>query len=118
MTGTKITMSGADTAHYRDATAITSRLVWFPDGVQRHIALTNRQWEVFDNWPGQVGQRHPRLAERTIELVQEMATRFGRPAHYEREIRLCLAALIRAGMQHCSAYPRDRMNDNNTGYTD
>src|SRR5690242_12840778 len=47
-TTTKITMTGADEADYRHITGMQSRTITFPDGLSRHITLTNWEWEVYD----------------------------------------------------------------------
>lgn len=41
-------MTGADEADYRHITGMQSRTITFPDGLPRHITLTNWEWEVFD----------------------------------------------------------------------
>lgn len=106
MTGTKISMSGADGAHFRAATATSTRLIPFPDGFTRHITLTNRQWEVFDNvWlPSQ-------WAEGAVHVVTEVTAQHG-PGNYENDLRNALIALLAAAMPDCSAHPRQPGNEN------
>jgi hypothetical protein len=63
MSGTKITMTGADSADYQSMVGLQSRVVVFPDGGARHITLTNREWNVADWleeemgwWPGDLAE--------------------------------------------------------------
>lgn len=43
-----MTMTGADEADYLSIIGLQSRTVMFPDGLERHITLSNWEWEVFD----------------------------------------------------------------------
>ena len=103
-----ITLTGADTAHRAAATATASRMVLFPDGMTRHIALTGRQWEVFDQWQ-QDGWPMPPLI---IQMVDDVTARCGFETDRENEVRLALERLIAVGMQDCTTVPLDRNNDN------
>jgi hypothetical protein len=106
--GTQITMTGADGAHYLSATAETARLVPFPDGVTRHIVLTNWQWQIFDTWTRD-GWRMPPLV---LEMVSAVIEELGPLVNYEEEVRLALHSLIREAMAGCSAHEPEGQNDN------
>lgn len=41
-------MTGADEAHLNQVRGQQSRAVTFPDGITRHVTLSNWQWDVFD----------------------------------------------------------------------
>jgi hypothetical protein len=111
MGATKITMTGADEAHYRDAMASLTRVIPFPDGVTRHITLTKRQWQVFDELP-QHGWPRSSLLLWVIQNIRETAAELGRPpVCYEDSVRWCLANFIELTMHMCSAHPRDAAND-------
>ena len=97
MTGTKITLTGVDRAHYLNATGLSSRVVRFPDGITRHITLTNWEWEVVD-WHSVV-QGWPQNA--LPELAFQHAAEFCKePSLFEEQIRRSFAAIIREGMRH------------------
>jgi hypothetical protein len=113
MGATKITMTGADEAHYRDATASQTRVIAFPDGVTRHITLTTRQWQVFDALP-EHGWPRSSLLIWIVRNVRELENDFGpffSYEHYDTNIRWCLENFLELTMHMCSAHPRDAVND-------
>ena len=97
MTGTRITLTGADKAHYLNATGLSSRVVRFPDGITRHVTLTNWEWEVVD-WHTDV-EGWPRSA--LPELAYQHATEFCKdPSLFEDQIRRSFSFIIREGIRH------------------
>jgi hypothetical protein len=91
MTGTKISLNGADTAHYRDAMAPVLHLTRFLDGIERHITLTRRQWEVHDAWHRDTGWQPTRILERAIQIVERTGADLGpHPWRYEESLRNAL----------------------------
>ena len=97
MTGTRITLTGIDSAHFLNATGLSSRLICFPDGINRHVTLTNWEWEVVD-WHTVV---EGRPQDALPELAYQHATEFCKdPSQFEEQIRRSFSAIIREGMRH------------------
>jgi hypothetical protein len=92
MTGTTITIKGADEAHYLAATALTSRLVMFPDGIARHITLQNRQWEIADRLQKERGWPEDGLPGLAFDQAKKFCTD---PARFEDELRDSFELFIR-----------------------
>jgi hypothetical protein len=92
MGGKKITLTGADEAHFLKASKKLSRLIRFPDGV-RHITLTKWQWEVFDEMIAhEIWHDLPAVAyEHALEGVTY-------PDDFEKQIRLSLRLFINNNM--------------------
>jgi hypothetical protein len=107
----RITMTGADTAHYRDATAVTARLIRFPDGLQRIIRLTYWQWQVFNDWPQVTGWHPDRLPEQALQMARIVRDENGSDT-FEADIRYALAALINLSKPACTAVPVQAVNEN------
>lgn len=94
MSGTKITLTGADEAHYLSASKETSRLIRFPDGISRHITLTNWHWEVLDRVHKNGWARHE-----IPKLVYEHATEFATNSiDFEEQIRDSFKRILKAAM--------------------
>lgn len=95
MDGKKIMMTGLNEAYFLRASKKTSRLIRFPDGVSRHITLSEWQWEVFDrlikykNW--QVGE----LAREAYNLTVDLCNHQER---FEEELRYAFEAFIKDNM--------------------
>lgn len=92
MSGTKITITGADEAHYLSASKETSRLIRFPDGISRHITLSNWHWEVLDRLHKKGWAEHdlPKLAyENALEGITY-------PDDFEKQIRLNFRGFLNA----------------------
>jgi len=97
MTGTRITLTGVDKAHYLNATGLSSRVVQFPDGMARHITLTNWEWEVVDWHTVVEGWATNALPE----LAFQHATEFCNDSSlFEEQIRRSFSSIIREGMRH------------------
>lgn len=111
---TRIEMTGADEAHYRSAMERQSRAIVFPDGLSRHVTLTNWQWEAFDRAQEQVGStwlvtaiyRHAlrrwlkesfRDAADSVDAGARAADTHG-PARFERRLRHSLHRMIHVAM--------------------
>jgi hypothetical protein len=108
MSGTKITLTGADGAHYRVITGFSSRLIRFPDGITRHITLRNWEWEVADRVQRKNGWYDvglPALAfEHAVDLCDD-------PALFDHQLRRSIASLLRVNMLRSMDYQYSVAND-------
>ena len=97
MTGKKITMIGADKAHFLCVSKESSRLLDFPDGISRHITLKSWCWEVLDrlhNDKGWSKSEIPNLAfEHAIEGVIH-------PEDFEKQLRFSFKLFIEINMAY------------------
>jgi hypothetical protein len=90
MTGPRITIEGVD-ADRKAASEITSRILAFPDGQARHIALAKRYWEVFDKLQSVRGWSEAEITGMAYQGAIAIFT-LADPAFEER---------LRWGLRHC-----------------
>ena len=64
-------MTGADEAHRNQANAQASRTLLFPDGLVRHITLTNWQWDVADWLQREAGWSPEAVPRIAYEMTQK-----------------------------------------------
>ena len=108
MTGTKITMTGADEAHYESAIGLSSRVVQFPDGVTRHLTLKNAQWDILDrlckdrDWPESA------IPEMAFRLAREYCSE---PEQFEQELREFFVRFLRVNAAHAMRVDDGVSND-------
>lgn len=95
MGGTKITMTGADEAHYLSASKKSSRLIRFPDGVSRHITLSKWHWEVLDRLHKDKGWNRNTIPEAAYEHALDGDTY---PDDFEKQIRLSFKLILKCAM--------------------
>src|SRR5437868_6147367 len=94
MSGKKITLTGADEANYLKNSKKNSRLLPFPDGISRHITLSNWHWEVLDRLydKGWTIDEIPSLAyEHALKFITT-------PNEFENEIRDSFKRILKAAM--------------------
>ena len=110
---TSIRMTGADSAHYREAARRTSRLVLFPDGVSRLINLTGWQWDVLADWHGRTGWYRERLLEQALQIARLVGEAHGAD-EFELDVRIALVAMIEGSKRDCLPVSLDPANQNET----
>jgi hypothetical protein len=90
---TTITMTGADSAYLEKVTAVSSRLLTFPDGITRMIGLDPLQWEVFDRWKEFTGDPVAELTEHAISAACTVRDTMGSET-FEEDVRLGLTSVL------------------------
>lgn len=93
MGGTKITITGADEAHYLSASKESSRLFHFPDGISRLITLSSWHWEVLHRLYKKWSKRE--LLKMVYEHALEGETY---PDDFEQQIQVSFRLLLKCSM--------------------
>ena len=101
-------MTGADEAHYLNAVGLSSRVVWFPDGVSRHLTLRNSQWDVLDRLSKNMGWPQSDIPELAFQLAKEFCTD---PAVFEQELRDSFARVLKVAAAHSLEIDDAKAND-------
>lgn len=94
-------MTGGDEAHRLASSALASRLVSFPDGIARHITLSNWHWEALDRlrttWPDYD----------LTGMAFERAQKYSKEPHiFEDELRDRIRGMIKAAMPDVMSFGR------------
>jgi hypothetical protein len=95
MSGTKITMIGADEAHYLSVSEESARLIDFPDGIPRHMTLSKWHWEVLDKLHKDKGWAKDEIPKLAYEHALDGVTY---PDDFEKQLRLSFKLLIKCAM--------------------
>jgi hypothetical protein len=107
MNGTKITLTGADEAHFQSVVGLSSRVVRFPDGLGRHITLRNWEWEVVDRLSEQKGWAETALPELAFLHAKEFCAD---ASLFENQLRRSFSSMIRVNMSYCMDCDRPPSN--------
>lgn len=114
-------MTGADEAAYQSMVGLSSRVMTFPDGLARHITLSNREWNVVDWLEHEAGWLPQDLPELCFShaLTFWFNETFNRAAHaapaderrqFEEQLIRSLRSHIRVSMARASGL-EDATND-------
>ena len=78
-------------------TRTATRVIPFPDGIDRSFTLLGRQWLIFDVW--QLQQEDPAMiATGAYEIAQRLAVEFERgPEFFEADLREAFENIIETG---------------------
>lgn len=88
-------MIGADEDQYLASSKMSSRLISFPDGIPRHINLTNWHWEVLRRLHADKGWPEYEIPNAAFDEARQTCND---PTMFEQQLRHWLQLIIEASM--------------------